>query len=647
MKPRRNRVVRPSTFRRRQIPCWLLGLVLSLSLLNLGDLAGGLAKAASLLLPERRPDALSGSDFAAQARSLDLVSREQTAQRQILEGNIPQFLRRFCEVTVSQTNRDRTNVLVCFVLPDYLAVGSDEDYLLMPMSPTRAQALADQLGCLLPTRKLVDEIYRTAAVKLNPQPMPPGAAMTTLRFFEEHNKLVRQQRVRLMQASGEGAPLVAGHKKDVVISPRLETSPGKVAIYGWHRAVGDPIQPLYLGHAETWVDYSQCIRLVMTNCLLNGRPTSMARILADPELHGLLSDEGPIQRPAYASIQPGGTRTRISQVVTNDTTAQLLPNFSPGSGAVENLVAANYRAPGGQAERIVRINLDPDVVIELNTPVEVANPTATKPPILLILYALPNGNTIPWTVGRKVYTGDDWHFAIQHIGAQTRFLRDAVTNRTIAIAYLFNGLKSWPAWRKQHGDARIAEIVEVVKRILRSPSLEVMLNGHSGGGSFIFGYLNTLKEIPAEVTRIGFLDSNYAYDTKLDHDAKLSRWLAGDTNRVMCVLAYDDANALLDGKSFVSASGGTWGRSHAMLKDLGSRFTFEASTNSGMAHHRALAGRVQFLLKENPERKIYHTVQVEKNGFIHSVLIGTPKESQGYEYFGAAAYEGFISPARE
>jgi len=27
--------------------------------------------------------------------------------------------------------------------------------------------------------------------------------------------------------------------------------------------------------------------------------------------------------------------------------------------------------------------------------------------------------------------------------------------------------------------------------------------------------------------------------------------------------------------------------------------------------------RVQFFFKTNPERKIYHTVQVELNGFIH------------------------------
>ena len=58
----------------------------------------------------------------------------------------------------------------------------------------------------------------------------------------------------------------------------------------------------------------------------------------------------------------------------------------------------------------------------------------------------------------------------------------------------------------------------------------------------------------------------------------------------------------------------------------------------------ALDGRVQFILKENPERKIYHTVQVERNGFVHSMVSGTPNEGKGYEYFGPRAYSKWIQP---
>lgn len=111
----------------------------------------------------------------------------------------------------------------------------------------------------------------------------------------------------------------------------------------------------------------------------------------------------------------------------------------------------------------------------------------------------------------------------------------------------------------------------------------------------------------------------------------------------LCVLAYHDSIALLDGKTFVSERGGTWGRSHAMLSDLRREFHFTSYTNSvGLQTHRAVDGRIQFFLKENPERKILHTVQVDRNGFIHAMLTGTPHENRGYEYFGERVYEQWI-----
>ena len=104
------------------------------------------------------------------------------------------------------------------------------------------------------------------------------------------------------------------------------------------------------------------------------------------------------------------------------------------------------------------------------------------------------------------------------------------------------------------------------------------------------------------------------------------------------MLAYNDAVALLNGKSFVSAAGGTWGKSHAMQRDLAEDLKFTTQTNADFQRFTALDGRVQFILKENPEKKIFHTVQVERNGFIHSMVSGTTNEGKGYEYFGPRAY---------
>ena len=56
--------------------------------------------------------------------------------------------------------------------------------------------------------------------------------------------------------------------------------------------------------------------------------------------------------------------------------------------------------------------------------------------------------------------------------------------------------KSWPAWRKTHGDKLIPEIIATVKKLFAGREVETVLSGHSGGGSFIFGYLNAVDQDP-------------------------------------------------------------------------------------------------------------------------------------------------------
>jgi len=84
-------------------------------------------------------------------------------------------------------------------------------------------------------------------------------------------------------------------------------------------------------------------------------------------------------------------------------------------------------------------------------------------------------------------------------------------------------------------------------------------------------------------------------------------------------------------------------RSHAMLDDLGPQFRFISRTNGGLETFSVAHGRIEFLLKENPEQKILHTIQVERNGFIQGILSGTPDEGRGYEYFGDRVYAKWIA----
>ena len=177
---------------------------------------------------------------------------------------------------------------ICFVTPDYLAVGNDHDFFRLPMTPQTAQAIADAADASLTTAKLSDEIYRQAELKLDPRPLTKDreAAAT----FYEHHQIIEEQR-----RGTEPGLLVAGIKKDVVLSNRLAEKPHRVAIYGWHHPDGKPIQPLYVGHVDSYVDYSHGIRLMSQRMIVDGRSMQVADVLKDSELSGLLSNEGPIQ----------------------------------------------------------------------------------------------------------------------------------------------------------------------------------------------------------------------------------------------------------------------------------------------------------------------------------------------------------------
>lgn len=567
-------------------------------------------------LPARPAEALGGRAVAEAVKTLSLAEREARIEEEIRQGNVPEFWRTFVPITLTREIEGQMHRVELRVAPDYVAVGSDQDYWLVPLSPGAAQRTADLLECSLPTTRIVDAIYQSAAVHLVPEPIPPSAAMTTVAVFLQHQALVTAQRSRWLSERPLGA-LVAGHKKDVVISARQASAAGKVAIYGWHQTNGVPIQPLYLGHTVAWVDYSHGVRLVKRRVLLDGMEMNLETLLADPRWAVLVSQEGPFRPghdPALPAVDPPGRRE--------------LPLGT-------ELVHSNAWRECG-----VEYRIEPGVRIMVWREAE----PVTNRPVRLVLYATPNGNSIEQTLGWESATHTDWRANIQHIAAQWRWLRQQDSQANWMLAVLEADGRSWPAWRKAQdpGDRRIPEIVRQLQGRWAGPEGRLILTGHSGGGSFTFGFLNGVEAIPAAVERLAFLDSNYAYDEARGHARKIAQWLSGGADRYLCVLAYHDSVALLNGKTFVSENGGTWGRSHAMQRDLEGLFPMTKELGGGFEKYRGQSGRVTFLLKENPEQAIWHSRLVEGNGFIHAMLTGTPREGRGYEYLGPRVYELFI-----
>ncbi len=256
-------------------------------------------------IPPRPADAISGSTFLSEVAGLSVEERDARVYQEITRGNVPEFLRTVVPVRVSAGgHRGRL-----YVLPDYLGVGSDEDFVRMPMMPATAQAIAERFGCVLPTRKMVDDIYVQAAVKLEPSPFSPKEYdITSVDVFR-----LSQERIEEQRAGRRPGLLVAGIKKDVVVTLQLAGRPGKVAIYGWHKPDGKPIQPLYLGHTARWVDYSHGIRLVAGMMEVDGAPARVLDVLRDPELCGLISDEGAFEYPRYTLPSSMPAPARVSR----------------------------------------------------------------------------------------------------------------------------------------------------------------------------------------------------------------------------------------------------------------------------------------------------------------------------------------------
>lgn len=267
-------------------------------------------------------------------------------------------------------------------------------------------------------------------------------------------------------------------------------------------------------------------------------------------------------------------------------------------------------------------------------------------PTRLIMYTTPNGSTIEQTLGCTKTPELHWHFDIQHVAAQVRLWRTLRPDENVALACLEAEELSWPAWRQSHADAsvRIAHIVETLRSWIPGEST-VELTGHSGGGSFIFGFLEASETIPPFVTRIVFLDANYAYGDAKNHGDKLLTWLNADDSRRLVVIAYDDREITLDGKKVVGPTGGTFRATGRMRERFAKDVTWVRTTEGPFEIDTALDGRAVLIVHPNPENKILHTALVgEMNGLLHGLSLGRDVSSWG-TFGGSRAYTSFVQPA--
>ena len=254
-----------------------------------------------------------GRAWLDEIRRLPEARREAAIVEAFSSGRWPRFLRQMVPIRASIPGHEATY----WVMPDVLSVGTDADFVRVPMKPATAQRVADLLGMLLPTPKVVDDIDRSATVRLTPRPLRTEMqarrlSMNSLEAWARADELAEAER------AGR-AGLLSGHKKHIVIHPRMGTIANRrrLWIYGWFYPTAEAalrsgaipaaearsgrrhIQSVSTAHDDQYVDYSHGVHLVSRHMQLDGRPADMVDVLRDPSLHALLASARFPSDPRY------------------------------------------------------------------------------------------------------------------------------------------------------------------------------------------------------------------------------------------------------------------------------------------------------------------------------------------------------------
>lgn len=249
-------------------------------------------------LADKPTATLAGSDFMRRADTTAFWTLEDIIVETVTAGQVPDALRHFRKITFTTPVVDSVEILrkkhkvEMWVLPDYVAIGTNDDFVRMPMGPLAAQRIADVLDCTLPTPFLVDRIAEASEGHVDIFPFRPlGNRNSQPIVFQDSNNAINAQ----FKAYGyEFGQFISGLKKDIVLTYKIMTLTEyerNVAIYGWHHPDGRAQQPLFVRHGNFYVDYSHGVRLIYNKVKIDDVEYNIREILQSPELYRLLSDE--------------------------------------------------------------------------------------------------------------------------------------------------------------------------------------------------------------------------------------------------------------------------------------------------------------------------------------------------------------------
>lgn len=139
-----------------------------------------------------------------------------------------------------------------YVAPVYVA----------PIARRDISSVCDEWGCEVPTAKLVDAIWEQSDLKLDCTKLRRNYNsfndMATNTAYElQSEKILKQISEQLKENGTDSYSIVSGTQKDFAILPN-----GRTDLYGWHHLDGTLTEKGATSHSQTYIDYSQGLRLV-------------------------------------------------------------------------------------------------------------------------------------------------------------------------------------------------------------------------------------------------------------------------------------------------------------------------------------------------------------------------------------------------
>lgn len=235
-------------------------------------------------------------------------ARHMVVLQHVADGNMPSTWDDFVTIEVKGP---KGTVVEFDVAKHPLRIGTDEDWVEIPVDGPNAAAICEITGYSLPHYWMVDHIHVKArdsggAVHFYAAPeiaqalgvRPPRGSSSKKEFILKRNDLFQAW----IKAKGIGDQLISGHYKDIVLPVDGQTSgpqrrtlkdrllrrtrvkSGRVEIYGRYNDSGNRIQPLSGGHhIKGFFDYPQGIRFVKKDLKVNGDSMPMAEFVGSSE----------------------------------------------------------------------------------------------------------------------------------------------------------------------------------------------------------------------------------------------------------------------------------------------------------------------------------------------------------------------------